>query len=304
MAYLILAHENAAQLDALLSVLVPPASPDVAIVHADKRSALWQALRRRPADPSGRVRVIADPVAVRWGHMSQVEAIARLVRDAAGTGCDYAHLISGADWPAVTRADLAAQLASSGGLCHVEAIPGHHEERMETFRFDTPWLRLDPRRDARAYAVTWELRRLARWLDAARAAIGARRSLPYGRWHYGSQWWSLPADALALLARELPRLLASTRLWGTVCSDEHVVPTIIAQAFPARLAGHRRFIRFPPGQSSPRLLDAGDRHAIAESEAWFIRKVATAHDPFFLTMPAAITLPEPISVRDESIFRV
>jgi hypothetical protein len=284
MAYLILAHENEAQLDRLLERLLPTGSPDVAIIHADRRSRLWQSLQRRTGLP-GNVRLVPDPVAVRWGHWSQVAAIARLVREAHATGCDYAHLLSGADWPALDRETLVAQLAGSD-LCHVEARKGHHEERMQTRRLDSRWLRLDPRHDRLAYAATWELRRISRWLDNACIRLGKERARPWGTWHYGSQWWTLPGDAVALLARELPKLLASGRLRGTLCSDEHVVPTLIAHAFPDRLADNRRFVRFPQGSSSPRLLDASDRPAIEAARPWFVRKVSQTHDPFFLALGA------------------
>lgn len=284
MAYLILAHENEAQLERLIERLLPPGSPDVAIVHADRRSRLWQALRRRALP--GNVRLVRDPVAVRWGHWSQVAAVALLVHEARAAGCGYAHLLSGADWPAMGRDALAAQLSGSD-LCHIEVRRGHLEERMQTWRLDSRWLRLDPGRDQLAYAATWELRRISGWLDKARTRLGRERDRPWGTWCYGSQWWTLPADALDLLASELPRLLASGRLRGTLCSDEHVVPTLIAYAFPARLAGNRRFIRFPEGVSSPRLLDATDKPAITMEGAWFIRKICPEHDPFFLALGCA-----------------
>ncbi|MCT2400129.1 beta-1,6-N-acetylglucosaminyltransferase [Novosphingobium mangrovi (ex Huang et al. 2023)] len=293
MAYLILAHEDENQLDALIDVLVPPGSPDVAIVHADRRSALWNILRRRPADPDGRMVLVPDPVAVRWGHHGQIEAIAKLVAAAVRAGCDYAHLISGADWPIAPREQIVAEITRENGLCHLEARAGHLEERMQTFRFDTRWLRLDPQKDRRTYAVTWELRRLARWFDAARRHFGLERPRPWGEWRYGSQWWSLPADALGVLARELPRLIASGRLAGTICADEHVVPTIIAHAFPGRLADNRRFIDFPPGASSPRVLDASHRSAILASGAWFMRKVSRDHSPFFEEFPVRPAEPLP-----------
>ncbi|MEJ2410275.1 MAG: beta-1,6-N-acetylglucosaminyltransferase [Novosphingobium sp.] len=288
MAYLILAHEDEAQLDALIDALIPPGSPDIAIIHADARSPLWATLCRRPARTDGRVMILPDPVAVRWGHWSQVAAVSRLVIAAVGTGCDYAHLISGADWPVVSRAAMLAEIRRDNRLCHIEVRSAHMEHRMQTYRFDTRWLRLDPVRDRAAYAVTWELRRLARWLDALRTGLGGlERIRPWGTWSYGATWWSLPADALAVLAKELPHLLASGRLAGTVCADEHVIPTIIGHTFPHRIADNRRFIDFPADASSPRVLEASDSQAIRASGAWFMRKVSPAKSPFFRAFPAA-----------------
>lgn len=285
MAYLILAHDNPEQLALLLDRLLLPGTTDIAIIHADRRSALWHALRSGLPGPAGRVHLVADPVAVRWGHWSQVAAEALLVRDALCHGCDSAHLLSGADWPVVPRTTLATAMAA--GQCHVEVRPGHLEERMQTFRLDTRWLRLDPEADRHAYAFTWQLRRLARWSDAARLRLGITRSRPWGTWAYGSQWWSLPHDALAVLGTALPALLASGRLKGTVCSDEHVIPTIIAHHFPDRLAPPHRFIAFDQGASSPRLLTAQDSAAILASGAWFARKVSLDHDAFFRSLPGS-----------------
>jgi hypothetical protein len=279
MAYLILAHDGEAQLDALLCRLLPPGSPDIAIVHADRRSDLWRSLRTAPAGDRERVRLIADPVAVRWGHWSQVAAILRLIEAALDAGCDYAHLISGADWPVVAREDMAVALSTTP-LCHIEASVGLQEERMQGYRLDARWLQLDRARNRLAYAATWELRRVSRWIER----LSQPRSRPWGSWHKGSTWWSLPAEVLQLLAHELPPLIASGRLTGTLCADEHVIPTIVAAHFPDRLAENRRFIVWPEGHSSPRLLVAADQSAMLVSGAWFARKVSLGHDPFFLAL--------------------
>jgi hypothetical protein len=285
MAYLILAHDEPEQLAWLIDRLVPSGSPDIAIVHADAGSDLWPLLRERWPHDTESLRLIRDPVRVRWGHWSQVAATALLVEAARDAACDYAHFISGADWPCVSREQLVAQVSGEAPpACFVEAVAGEQEERMACRRLDTRWLRLDPKHDRLAYAATWELRRLSRWMDGAADALHLHRSSPYGRWHKGSQWWSLPQEAIALLARELPLLLASGRLKGTLCSDEHVVPTIMAAHFAGRLRPNRRFIDWSAGQSSPRVLSATDLAAIKASGAWFMRKVSARHDDFFLDM--------------------
>lgn len=282
MAYLIFAHDNAAQLDALIAALLPPGSRDHVIVHADRNSALWQERAGRPhGDP--RVDFIADPIAVRWGHWTQVAAIHRLIEGALARDCDYAHLISGADWPIASRAALAAELAATARpLCYIEAQPGVQEDRMQTFRLDARWLRLDPAQRPVAHAAAWKLRRLSHWLDGLRVRLHRPRSRPWGQWCKGSTWWSLPRDALSLLAEELAALLASGRLTGTVCADEHAVQTIVAAHFSDRIAGNRRFIDWSEGGSSPRLLRRVDRPALAASGAWFARKFDARVDDFFL----------------------
>ena len=285
MAYLIMAHGDAAQLDMLVERLVPAGSADVAIIHADARSDLWQALRGR--EDGERVRIVRDPVACLWGHKSQVEAIFKLIDAALACDVDYAHLISGVDWPVAARSGIIADLSGPGPLpCCLEAIPGFVEFRMQTYRFDTRWLRLDLERERLAYALTWQLRRASGWLDALRIRSGRERSRPFGQWHKGSTWWSLPRDVLEAIACELPPLVAAGRLDGTQCADEHLIQSFVATRYRERLRDYRRFIVFPEGSSSPRLLAEADRAGITASGAWFARKVSLGHDPFFLDFPA------------------
>lgn len=286
MTYLVLAHENLPQLDALIDRLLPAGTPDTVVLHADRRSSIWPALQTRPARDG--LRLVTDPVAVRWGHWSQVAAIHRLVAAAVDTGCDYAHLISGADWPIAARETIVTALAAPPRpLCYVEAIAGEQEERMQTFRLDARWLRLDPARQPLAHAGAWELRRLSQWFDRMRPRLGQSRPQPWGPWHKGSTWWSLPADALQEISARLYDLLTSNRLVGTLCADEHVIPTIVARNFSDRLAANRRFIDWSEGESSPRVLRRSDLPALTANDAWFARKFDARIDDFFLTADLA-----------------
>lgn len=283
MAYMIMAHHDRAGLERLLARLVPAGSPDFAVVHADAASELWRDLSARPLDLPGQVITLPTPVAVRWGHWSQVEADRLLIDAALAEGCDFAHVLSGVDWPAAPREAILADIATAGPqACFIEAIPGEQEQRMQTWRLDSRWLRLDPRRDRLAYVATWELRRMANWGDRLRTTLGRERSRPYGRWRKGSSWWSLPQSALRTVSRELAVMHDSGRLRGTVCADEHAVQSVVAAHFPDAIRPNRRFIRFDPGASSPRILTGADAPAISASEAWFFRKVDAAADPFFL----------------------
>jgi hypothetical protein len=285
MAYLIMAHHDRAGLARLVGALLPAGAPDLVLVHVDARSALWAELRDNPLPDDPRLHVLADPVPVIWGHWSQVEAARRLIAAALELGCDFAHMLSGVDWPAVDRATIIADIAAApAGTCFIEAAPLVQEERMQGYRLDTRWLRLDPERDRLAYAATWELRRLARIGQRIADRLGLARSRPLGPWHKGSCWWSLPAGALAPAERDLRQLIASGRLHGTVCADEHALPTAIAHRFAGLIAANRRFIDFPPGASSPRVLTREDLSAIRQSKAWFVRKVDAAIDPFFLDL--------------------
>ncbi len=286
MAYCIMAHHDRAGLEALVAALLPAGAPDLAIIHADAGSALWRNLQARPLANEPRVTVLPHPVRVIWGHRSMVEVQRLLIEAALAADCDYAHMLCGVCWPVASREAIVADIAAAPpGTCFAEAVPGEQAERMQDYRLDTRWLRLDPARDRLAYALTWQLRRLARWGGRWRSATGRERSQPLGPWHKGSGWWSLPAEALATTAHDLAMLDDSKRLKGTVCADEHAVPTSLALRHGASLQPNRRYIAFPSGASSPRVLTAADLPAIRASGAWFIRKVDVAVDPFFRALP-------------------
>jgi hypothetical protein len=286
MAYMIMAHADRAGLQALLQRLLPPGAPDVAIVHVDAGSPLWREVRGGGLSGDPRVTLLPHPVQAIWGHRSLVEVQRLLIEEALALRCDFAHLLSGACWPVAGRETILADIAAApSDSCFAEAVPGEQAERMQDYRLDTRWLRLDPARDRLAYAATWELRRLARWGGELRQVLGRPRSQPLGPWHKGSGWWSLPAIALASTAQDLAMLTGSGRLRGTVCADEHAVPTSLALRHGGQLQPNRRFIAFPPGESSPRILTSADLPAIRASGAWFARKVDARVAPFFRELP-------------------
>jgi hypothetical protein len=115
--------------------------------------------------------------------------------------------------------------------------------------------------------------------------MGLKRSRPLGPWHKGSCWWSLPAAALKTCSADLAELVGSGRLRGTVCADEHALPTSLALRQSHNLQPNRRFIVVPDGASSPRVLTGADLPAIRASGDWFVRKVDLRVDPFFRALP-------------------
>lgn len=285
MIYLVLVHEGREQLDALVERLTPDGSSDKVIIHADRRSALWRSLRDDPPAHEDRVHIIHKPVAVRWGHRSLQSAIGLLIDRALDFEFDYAHLVSGSDWPVASRQEILRDLAAAHPpLCYIDAERGREEDRMQGFRIDARWLRADPVREPMAVRLKPHIERLSQWLDARRRGLGDR-SRPWGPWFKGETWWSLPKEALQVVAVELRKLNGSSRLIGTYICEEHVIPTIVAAKFPDRLTDSRRYIDWTDCSDSPRLLEQGDQEAIVGSGAWFARKVALAHDDFFLRLP-------------------
>ena len=274
MAWLVLAHESADQLRALLQRLVPAGNPDFAVVHIDRKSALWRETRGRFLADLPNVTVIARPVAVRWAHASQVAAIRLALRAALSRPFGHAHLISGMDWPLVSREAILADLSHTDGRdCLIEAEDGVQSWRMERISLHSRWLRPDPTRPV-AVRREWLLRRLS-------ARLPDRHFQPWGPWHKGSTWWSLPREVCARVDAELARPTARMALALTQCADEHAIQTIVAHHFPSRIAGPRRFISWT-GDWSPRTLTSADWPDAEASGAWLARKVSARVDPFFM----------------------
>ena len=278
--YLIAAHDRPAQLAALVDRLLPPGTPDRVVLHLDRRSALWREQRGRfAAHPSGRVELIARPVAVRWGHRSQLAAT-RLMLDAAlARPFALAHHLSGTDWPLVSRARIAAEVAARPETVWATVLGHEQEERMQRWWWDERALaaRLPPAWSEQVEWTTGQLQRRAhRWADRFPGA----RARPLGRWRKGWSWWSLPPDAARALADGIAALQASGRLRGTTCADEHVSPTLLHRDFADRLADYRRYVRWPEGAAnSPVFLSPGEARDAMASGAWFARKVDVAAEP-------------------------
>ena len=271
-AYLILAHDSPAQLAALAARLCPADSPDIAVLHIDAKSPLaGEAGALAAANPA--IRLVERPVAVRWGHASMVEAMRRLLRTALAEGFTHAHLLSGSDWPVAPRPQIAAEI---GDRCWIEAVPGVQAERMAIRRYDARWLRPDP-----THLFDWYRARLLKDISFR---LPPRTKLPWGPWHKGSQWWSLPREVCAAVLHELDEGFAGGHFDFTVCADEHAIQTIAAHLFPDRVIHHRYFLRWHEGAASPAWLTAADWPAAQASGAWFARKLSADVDPFFLDL--------------------
>ena len=284
-AYLIAAHDKGDQLERLLDRLLPPTTPDFAVVHLDAKSALWRDQRERFArHRSGRVTVVPDPVKVHWGHHSQVVAMLKLLVPALERGFDLAHHISGADWPVATRAQIIADLPANGPIPAFAAVLGPDQsERMDLYwHGDRLSGRLPPGalRDSLRYYHGRLMQAAVRW--QRRHGIRRRQSLG-APWSKGWSWWSLPVDIAEDVAAKTAALLRQGRLRFTTCCDEHVVPSILATGHAQRLADYRRFVKWPePTAWNPLVLTGEHLPEIRSSGAWFARKLALDHDRFFL----------------------
>jgi hypothetical protein len=281
-AYLIAAHDKGDQLFALINHLLAPATQDYIVLHLDRKSALWREEHQRFAShPSGRLHLVPDPVDVHWGHQSQLAATLKMLSVANAKGFDMAHHISGSDWPVTSRPQVEAEIAANPKAAHIEIIGPVQQERMQSWWFDRTTLPVPARF---AYRTSRFQSQFSRAFTRFANQIGIERSQSDGEpWLKGWSWWSLPHDIACTIEHQIGGLLQSGRLRFTQCCDEHVIPTLVARAFPERVAPYRRYIKWPADSYHPLILTAADASAIAASGAWFARKFDADVDGFFLS---------------------
>ncbi len=280
MAYLILAHRDMDQLGALVTRLLRDDPEDRVVIHYDRGSPVSDEELQAFANRFGGAVSLTLRIRCLWGHHSQIEAEWLLKKAATELPIDYAHLISGQDWPVADKAAILAGLEP--GAAYVTFESPDLSERMDDYHFHDRMLGPNPHPTAWRYHLDMNLRCSARLYTRLRGA----RTCPFGpSWKKGSAWWSLSQEALRYAAPRIESLIRSGRVRHTLCGDEHVIHTVMAYSpFATRLRENRRFIRWKPGTSNPELLRAADEPAIRASDAWFARKVDRNVDPFFLKL--------------------
>lgn len=279
-AYLILAHKDLDQLQALIARLLRDDPEDRVILHYDRASPTSDDELASFAGRFAGAVSLAARTRCLWGHHSLVEAEQSLKQAADAVPYDYAHLLSGQDWPVGSKAELLQSLEPGG--CYLSFEAPDMTDRMDDYHFHDRMLGPNP------HKTNWDYRKDMALRGAARlwTRVKGKRGCPFGSsWKKGSAWWSLPKDVVSYTLPLVQQLIDTGRLRHTLCSDEHVMPSLLYHSpYADRLRDNRRFIRWTPGSSSPELLRAADKAEIAASGAWFARKVDRAVDPFFLAL--------------------
>jgi hypothetical protein len=283
-AYLILAHGQFDQLKALLRCLTLAAPQDHVYLHIDLKTALPEALRHslETIAPS-RVHVISQRYNVLWGHESQCLATFALIRAARAQPFDYAHLLSGVDWPIATRADIVAQIAANTAACYIDAQKFTQQKRMQDYWFHNSYLNPRAHLSLKQRYASWGLKQASRLVNTLNKRLNIKRATPFGAlWVHGSTWWSLPASALTQGLPHFDALVQQGRLRYTACSDEHVIPSYVYANHGTAIQPNMRYTDWSEGLSSPKTLTLADLSALHASQCWFARKFDASVDDFFL----------------------
>ncbi|GHD67370.1 beta-1,6-N-acetylglucosaminyltransferase [Jeongeupia chitinilytica] len=265
LAYLILAHTAPAQLARLVGRL---AAPGVRVyVHVDANTPADVFAAMQASVPAGTVFIVRRPC--RWGGFSLVAATLDLMRVACADGCDWQVLLSGADYPVRTHAEIVARLARN------DDVDGYLDLRAESeFDVGYRWQAWHPE-TLNGRPAGRALQKLQRGLRH----LGLRRRLPSpltAVWA-GSQWWCLTgaaADAVLRFCDEYPKVVDFFR--ATLVPDEMFIQTVLMHAGLAdRLVRDPlRHLVWTPGAWSPATLSDADLPALLASDALFARKFA------------------------------
>ncbi|WP_268934893.1 beta-1,6-N-acetylglucosaminyltransferase [Sphingomonas sp. Leaf4] len=208
-----------------------------------------------------------------WSGIGIVRATMELIYAAERSDIrfDRATLLSGADYPIKSAAEIAAILDANPTAEFIEAFamkaPNRWSEQEGVYRAPGRVERFHFRFRSRAIAIP-----------------GWRRKLPYNHVaHGGGQWWTLTHAALRHIAdtgRSKPWLL---RFYAnTMLPDEGFIQTILANSpFGAAIANDdlRLTIWNRPEPPYPALLGPTDFDVIAKSPALFARKLSLARFP-------------------------
>ncbi len=271
-AYLILCHDNPAQVNALAHYLAD-GGHDV-FIHADAAGHIRHALHT-----TAHIHLTRHSVTVRWGGWEMVQAMLILMQEAMASGKPYryVHMLSGQCLPAMPRRKIEPLLdaAAAEGKQFIECrplpAPGRWHGNGALYRMQVWYPRCMVCKYDASHKFFWKYTNA--WLRLGLKRPGFRLFAPY---FGGAQWWSLTGKCVqAILDYDRRHPLLRAFFYNTFCSDEHYLHTCLARAgFAAAATGDAsRFICWPhPDAASPRLLMRPDWPDIRQSGCLFARK--------------------------------
>lgn len=290
-AYLILAHDGWRQLERLVALLDDPDN-DI-YIHIDRKASGCPADGLRAAARHSRVEILSK-YRIYWGCYEMVEAELLLLEAAHGVGYDYYHLLSGADLPLRSQAEIHAFFEAHRGEEFVHfAADGAWEDNPEIARRTRIY---HPIQSLRRRFRRPALNRLCVWTDRALMAgqlclgVDRMKKHPGLEIRYGSQWFSITGALAAYLLENRP--LIRDVFHSTNCADELFVQTLVCNSdFRQRLhrpAGdgsmlsNRRYIDWSRSvNGSPAVLQGKDFDRLTDSGCLFARKFFMDADPAF-----------------------
>lgn len=263
--FLIHAHKDLAQLNALLARLLDP--DFVLYVHLDRK---WKV---DPGDVDPRAHRIHPRLDVRWGSYGQVRVTLASLRQvlAREPAFDKLSFLSAQDYPVLSNAALKRELAAHADVELIDAVPIGPAGWPASYRYQYFYSEGSALPRRLACALANRALRLARRTRSFPAGLD-----PYG----GSTWWALSRPCLAALLARVELEPGLARFFRTVlCPDEMFFQTLVmASPFAGRvLARNYRYVQWPAGTArNPQVLVEADLERIRASGAHFCRKLDSA----------------------------
>lgn len=195
-AYLIIAHNNFAQLQTLLSLLDD--SRNDIYLHIDKKS---RSFRPEMVHTRHAGLILIPRISVFWGGYSQIQCELNLLKAALPGNYRYYHLLSGQDLPLKSQDQIHSFFREQDGAEFIEFDDVANREHTTDFRFQYYHFLIDPAgRFPRIPASV--LRTIERKLWTVQRRLGIRRPtlLPI---YKGTNWFSITHSLAAhIVSRE------------------------------------------------------------------------------------------------------
>jgi hypothetical protein len=246
-AYLILAHNHPLHLTRLISALETEHA-DI-FLHIDKKS---QDMICPPV--KNNIMLIKNTVPVNWGGFSIVQATLHLLKEATAFGeYDYFILLSGADYPLKSNADILRFLQHYNGkeFINLYKMPEANKtfDRIENFH-------VEPVSDFASSSLSRGINKGVRRINKLLRSPLLKRRYPQQYAHFtlyaGSQWWALSKPCVDYLLQFLTHNPEYTKFYKhTRIPDEMFFHTIIGNSpFKQNVVGAIMYADWVTGSSS------------------------------------------------------
>ncbi len=272
-AYIILAHDQPAQLTKLIALILKDEPDDCVFLHWDKRSHfdISDYLRDNlPPDILSRT-FFHSTVKVKWGMWSIVEAtlscISHLLN--CGRSFDYVILMSGHDYPIKPIPTLKDFLSAHNGTEFIECVDADERQWVIGGIYKERYLY----RHYVSYRTPTIQFRLLLWLQKK---LGLKRKFPKGLSpHFGSQWWALTIETIKSID-SLSKQPAIRNFFKLTCiPDELFVQTLVARLVPRdKIYGSNlTFYKFTPS-GKPYVFYNDHFEFLTNQDYFFARKIS------------------------------
>lgn len=224
-AFLITAYKDETQLCSLVTALLKYDSR--IYIHIDKKSRELQKSLSGKYVSNENIKIISDPVNVRWGGFSHLKAILILVNEAyKDSGNDRFHLLSGQDLPIRSKKDFDLFFQTNAEKEYITCFKLPDPQWANGGLDRLSYFHLNDILDPKKYfypRVNGRLVRLQKW-------VGIKRKKPsyISDYYGGGTWWSLSRKAIDEVVRFQKQHADFFRYFkNTYCGEELFFQTIL-----------------------------------------------------------------------------